>query len=335
MSNDKSNKIISIPPLTLPDTYPSTEAMESWNQNETSYDPQLWELEYHARRNLARTSDEYVQERYKSIVRNMRALTSPDRNVIPINTFLSSWYWYRKEHQTRYELNLRGLPPPINLPESPTENTNAKAPLRPKSPNSCDIIFRYTDREYAEKMLECGEIRIGAASEVEKKKNDKARYDKELSKDSFTSGERAHIIMPDGKKAPIIGDLCTTTTMPDYYFFCMSCDWDADLYQDFDVDSCVIIKDRDAFTARVEAATRRELPEFNFFDLPIEYFDPYERIKNQIFSAGLSKSFDYAYQREFRLIWHSLNAAAFGYKYLHLGSLADIAEIHNLGSKQK
>ena len=206
----KLDTIISIPPLVLPDTYPSAEAMKSWNQNEASYDPHLWELEYHTRRNLARTSDEYVQERYKSIVRNMRALTSLDRHVIPINTFLSSWYWYRKEHQTRYELNLRGLPPPINPPESPSENTNAGAPLRPKHPNSCDIVFRYTNRKYAEEMFEQGKIRIGAASEVEKKKDDKARYDKELSKDSFTSGGHVHIVMPDGKKSPIIGDLCTT-----------------------------------------------------------------------------------------------------------------------------
>lgn len=323
------DKIISIPPLALPDSYPSAEAMKSWNQNETSYDPQLWELEYHISRNLARTSDEYVQKRYKSIVRNMRALTSPDRHVIPINTFLSSWYWYRKEHQTRYELNLRGLLPPVNPPKSPAENTNANAPLRPKHPNSCDIVFRYTNREYAEEMLEQGKIRIGAASEVEKTQNDKARYDKELSKDFFASSEHVHVIMPDGKKAPIIGDLCTTTSIPDYYFFCMSCDWDADLFQDFG-DSCIIIKDKAAFSARVETATQKELPDFDFFDSPVEYYDPYERIKNQAFSAGISKSFDYAYQREFRLIWHSSNPTASGYKYLHLGSLADIAEIHSL-----
>ena len=324
------DRIISIPPLILPDTYPTQEAMRSCNQNETSYDPQLWELEYHIRRSLTRTSDEYVQERYKSIVRNMRALTSPDRHVIPINTFLSSWYWYRKEHQTRYELNLRGLPPPVSPPERPIENTNAKAPLRPSHPNSCDIIFRYTNREYAEKMLEQGEIRIGAASEVEKRASDKARYDKELSKDSFTPGEHVRIVTPDGKKAPIIGDLCTTTSMPDYYFFCMSCDWDADLFQDFGVDSCVVIKDRKEFSVRVEQATQKELPGFEFFDLPVEYYDPYERIKNQKIDAGLSKSFDFAYQREFRLLWHSPHAAASGYKFLHLGSLADIAEIHSI-----
>ena len=179
-------------------------------------------------------------------------------------------------------------------------------------------------------MFEQGKIRIGAASEVEKKKDDKARYDKELSKDSFTSGGHVHIVMPDGKKSPIIGDLCTTTSMPDYYLFSMSCDWDADMFQDFGVDSCVIIKDSEAFSARVESATQKELPDFEFFDFPVEYYDPYERIKNQAFSTGISKSFDYAYQREFRLIWHSPSAVASGYKYLHLGSLADIAEIHSL-----
>ena len=46
--------------------------------------------------------DDRLVKRYSEIARNMAALVSEDRYVIPIRSFLSAWYWYRKEHQTRY-----------------------------------------------------------------------------------------------------------------------------------------------------------------------------------------------------------------------------------------
>jgi hypothetical protein len=315
--------------LALPESLPIPEAMKPGNKND--YDPIFWEFLYEIFRYLECATDNYVIARYNGILKNMAALTSPDRDVIPVCSFLSSWYWFRKEHQTRYEIQQRGLELPQKPPVKLEHSTNYDAPYCPRSPNSGDILFRYTNRQFAEEMLEKGKIRIGAASLVERLDSDMARFDKELEKSSYLPGMHVHVETEDGRKLPIIGDFCRTVSFPDYYFLCMSLDWDSALFNDFSADCCVVIKEPDIFRERLEKVTERELAGWEFHDLPVEYYDPYERIRNQLFSAGISKDFCYAYQRENRFIWfHPQGIPAQDYKFLSLGSLADIAEIHTL-----
>ena len=315
--------------LALPEALPIPAAMKPGNKK--GYDPEFWEFEYDCCRYLERATNDYVIARYNDILKNMTVLTSPDRDVIPISSFLSSWYWFRKEHQTRYEIQQRGLVLSQKLPAKLKYSTNRDAPHSPHSPNYGDILFRYTNRQYAEEMLAEGKVRIGAASLVEKFDSDRARFDKELEKSSYSPGKHVHIVTEEGRKLPIIGDLCSTVSRPDYYFFCMSLDLDAALFMDFSADCCVVIKKPDIFRERLGRVTERQLPGWKFGDFPVEYYDPCERIRNQLLSADGSKDFCYAYQRENRFIWaHPQGIPAKGYKFLSLGSLADIAEIHAL-----
>jgi hypothetical protein len=47
-------------------------------------------------------------------------------------------------------------------------------------------------------------------------------------------------------------------------------------------------------------------------------------------SAGLSKDFEYACQREFRFLWHPLShRGAAEFFDMNIGSLEDIAELHH------
>ncbi len=321
--------MLKINSLVLPESLPIPEAMKPGNKND--YDPEFWEFHYEICRYLERATDDYVIARYNGILKNMAALTSPDRDVIPVKSFLSSWYWFRKEHQTRYEIHQRSLVLSQKPPAKLEYSTNHNAPYSPRHPNSGDIIFRYTNRQYAEQMLADGKVRIGAASLVEKFDNDMARFDKELEKNSYLPGKQVRVTTEDGREIPIIGDICKTVSLPDYYFLCMSLDWDSALFNDFSADCCVVIKEPDILRERLGKFTERELGGWGFYDLPIEYYDPYEPIQNQVFSAGISKDFCYAYQRENRFIWlHPQDIPAQGYKFLSLGSLADIAEIHTL-----
>ena len=315
--------------LSLPSALPDLKAMRPGNKND--YDPEFWEFQYQTYRYLERVKNDAVTSRYNGIVKNMSALTSPDRDVIPIDTFLSSWYWFRKEHQTRYELNLRGLKLPEELPTKLKHSTNYNAPFQPRHPNSGDILFRYTNREYAEEMLKEGKIRIGAASEIEKFKDDIARFDKELEKNSYLAGEHVRITTQSGQELPIIGDFRSTVRMPNYYFLCLSLDWDSSLFHDFSADCCVVIKRPDIFYDRIEKFSQKILPDWVLFDLPVEYYDPHEQLPKQRLDAGFSKDFMYAYQRERRFLWQHLGGTpAEGYKFLSIGSLEDIAEIHSL-----
>jgi hypothetical protein len=148
-------RIPTIDRLLLPSVLPHPNALASHKENETTYHPDFWELEYAMLRYLARVDDDTLRRRYCNIVRNMRAIVSEDRHVIPIRSFLSSWYWYRKEHQTRLEFALRSLPlpcaPPVIAPRDPSA-----APARPRGPNSGDVLFRYGEGRWLKEMVEFG-----------------------------------------------------------------------------------------------------------------------------------------------------------------------------------
>jgi len=83
-------RIPTIDRLPLPGVLPHPKVLASHKQNETTYHPDLWDLEYAMLRYLSRIDDDALRRRYDSVVRNMRAIISDDRHGIPIHSFLSS-----------------------------------------------------------------------------------------------------------------------------------------------------------------------------------------------------------------------------------------------------
>ncbi len=317
--------------LSIPEIYPSPEAIKSFQDNKHGYDPEFWEFQYETYRYIGRLPDESLRIRYRDILNNMQALTSPDRHIIPIQSFLSSWYWYRKEHQTRLEFLIRGLELPNQPPLIISSNSTDAGPVRPRSPNAGDVLYRYGNNQYMTEMIEQGSIRISSASEVQKLDQDIARYDRELNKQSYMPGQYTRITTQDGVDIPVIGDVCRTVSLPNYFFLCISLDWDFNLFKAFGADTCVVIKNPNAFEKRLEEASKQKLPGWELHHFPVEYYDPYERLPNQRITAGMSKDFCYAYQREYRFIWiHKDGLEAKGFKFLNVGSIEDIAELIKL-----
>lgn len=331
-------KVLRVHSLDLPENLPHPEAIRSFGDNPHSYEPEFWEFDYQVYRYLGRVTDGLLIERYKDILRNMKALISHDRDVIPIQSFLSSWYWFRKEHQTRLEFSLRDVPLPVASPDGLVfNNESIGAPVRPKHPNAGNILFRYDKRLYIEKALE-GQIRIRPASDFQHMENDRARQDEECSKTAFLAGAYTRIITHDGRDIPILGDVKKTVSMPNYYMFCMTCDWDPGLFTDFEADTCLVITDTEVFARRIEIAGAPHLPGWYFHHNPVQYFDPYDRKRNEYFDAGMSKDFRFAYQREYRFLWFPQNDdLPNGAKFLELGNLGDLAEFHTnyVGSSNK
>lgn len=320
-----------IPSLRLPQRMPHEDAIRSVGDNHHSYEPEFWEFQYQCYRYLERATDAVLVTRYQDILRNMRALVSRDRDVIPIQSFLSSWYWFRKEHQTRLELSLRNIEQPIRpSTDFVFDNVASGAPARPAYPNAGDVLFRYDRRTYIERIADDGLIRIRPASGFNSLENDRARQDNECKKKAFLPGAHTRITTSDGIDIPILGDIEKTVSMPDYYAFCMTCDWDIHLFAAFDgADSCIVIKDVEEFARRIGHTAAEQLSNWYFHHSPVEYFDPYERTKNEYLNAGISKDFRFAYQREYRFLWLPQNAEiADGFKFLSLGSLRDVAEVH-------
>ncbi len=319
-----------VPALKIPEILPHPEAIRSWGDHQHSYEPEFWEFQYELYRYLGRVSQEKLVERYPAIIRNMHALVSDDRHVIPIQSFLSSWYWYRKEHQTRLEFAMRGLDLPVQPPAGVLNNQALDAPVRPRSPNAGDVLFRYSKRGYLEEMVHRGRIRIGPASFYRKLELGEARADEERAKVSFMPGEYSRITSHDGREIPFIGDIRRSVSAPNYYVLCLSCDWDSALFTDFQADACAVIRGTDAFAERLEAASKLQLDDWYFHHNPVEYFDPHEMPENQYFDAAMCKDFRFTYQREYRFLWiHLQDREPTGFRYLDLGPLRDIVELYS------
>jgi len=318
------NKIFCVPALNLPQNMPTKKAIRS----DVQYLPEMWELEYAGYEYLASHSDASLYERHKALTKNMMALTSPDRDIVPIESFLSSWYWFRKEHQTRCEIAKRNLPAPDAVKDIPLEfPTNNQTHIRPTSPNACNVLYRFTEPKYAEALLMRGSLYLKCASEMEKHEGHNARYDIETKKSRYTLGKHTKILTEDGKALPIIGDVTHTRSLPDYYLYCVSADYDRALLHEFG-GACVIIKDPQEFSRRLQAWGRKQLVGWEFYDLPVEYYDPYEPIKDQRIDTGFSKRIEFAYQREFRFIFFNPDGtAATALSPIEIGSIEDIAEI--------
>ena len=84
------------------------------------------------------------------------------------------------------------------------------------------------------------------------------------------------------KEIPIIGDLKrSVSTSSNYYTLCLSCDFEPIIFEEFNNDACVVVKNPEEFARRLEQETKEQLPGWYFHHNPIEYFDPHAPIKNQ------------------------------------------------------
>jgi hypothetical protein len=214
--------------LPLPATLPREEAMRSWGQAPSTYEPEFWEFEYRVHRYLGRVAEAELRARYDAVIRNLQSIVSDERHPIPIHTFLSSWYWYRKEHLTRYEFFLRGLPLHRPIPVVNGRDLH-RAPARQRSPNFGDVLFRYGSKQRMQELLDFGRLRMLAARDYVQMEKDPARHDDELIKHAFSSGEYVTITMPNDSVSRPIGDVRYSHSGTDYFVYCVSNEWDIEL----------------------------------------------------------------------------------------------------------
>lgn len=318
--------IMLVPAIKTLTQLPTKEAMQSCSENEVAYNPELWELQYQGYRFLERVPAKELELRHRDILKNIRVYVQPDAFKIPIISYLSSWYWLRKEHQTRLEFKLRCgyVPETIELEEQQYSATDNPA----RTIGKFEKLYKFSDKKYLEDALHNGSILIRPALEFKAMENDNARQDDELKKSTFMPGSYTQVLTMSGQRIPIIGNLTKSVSIGNYYAYCISSEYDTELYSDFEADACLEIYDVDAFAHRLSSAAAIVLPDCEFEHLPVQYFDPYEICKNEHVDPILSKDFRFAYQKEYRFFWFSRGKfSTTGNQVLKLGNLADIAKI--------
>lgn len=306
---------------------PTEEAMKSWGQNEVSYEPELWELEYVTYRYLSGLADHDLLHRYRTVVRSMPSYIAEKRAVIPINSYQSAWYWYRKEHQTRLEFALRNLEPP-DVSIAPRQETFL--PETQVVPDGTKILFKYGKQKYMREMVAEGRIRFAPAQSYEAVENNEARRDEELQKHSFKPKMYTKVTTENGDDIPLLSDVRYTVGGPDYHLFCLSSVWDEQLFDAFEADSCVAISHPDEFTRRVESSGELIFPNWYFHHNPVQYFDPFDVKPKEYVSSATSKDFLFAYQNEYRLLWANIKGRPVtGDQFVTIGNASDIMEVYD------
>lgn len=324
--NSITRKIPQITRLDLPVIYPANEAMKSYNQNIHFYHPDLWELEYSTYRYLNRIPESDLIERYHSIIRNMRAYPAGERNKIPINNYQSSWYWYRKEHHTRLEIAYREIDQP--QPDIQPQQTNMLSLNQASIPNGSDRIFRYSKLEYMKDMVAHGNIRVSPASSYADTNLNIAQKDEELEKHAYMPGQYTTITHESGKAMKVIGDVKRSVSGPPYHLVCFSNVWDKQLFSDFEADTCCVVENPEEFSNRLERAGASLFPNWYYLNAPVQYFDPYERVENELFNSSMSKDFRFAYQHEYRILWSQMNEVPINrFQEICIGPAQDIMRL--------
>ncbi len=181
-------------------------------------------------------------------------------------------------------------------------------------------------------LYENGKTKIKPASSYKDGIAVDPRNDDEKNKHRLFVGDHTIIKTQDGKRIPVIGDVKSTVSACDYYVLCLSCDFEPLIFKNFGYDSCLIIKNPEAFAQRLKKSLKERLPNWYFHHNPIQYFDPHEPIKNEYFSPTMCKDFSYAYQMEYRFIWAPLKNVEevkdISEIEVEVGPLDDICELY-------
>lgn len=294
---------------------------------------EFWELSYQVHRYLQNYSNAELEVRYKHLFKAEHYLKDWFDSRAPISVYKSPLYWKRKLFLIRAEYLLRGInPPPVELPKIASLNKAMRKAAQHK-----DIIVRFDEKRYAKGIYADGRLRVKLATEFADGKLNEARRDTEREKTRRQLGSTVRITTQDGNTIPIIGDLyrkSTYATGYNGYIWCASNSLDAYMFAEFSADACVVIHQPDSFVERLNTAVQKLLPRWYFHHNPIMYFDPSEPIStNEYKDAFMTKEIRYAYQKEYRYLWVPTldqRVPADAYYDIELGSLADIAEYHEL-----
>jgi hypothetical protein len=179
------------------------------------------------------------------------------------------------------------------------------------------MLFRFSRADYNAEFIKTGRVRLSPASHYNDAQKSNAVRDDELQLDWYDSALQLQ-----------------SARVADYYAFCISSEYDYRLYSDFKSDSCVAIREPEAFVSRMRYAIAAHkvagrAPRIAaLYTCPVIYVDPFLLSPvTEVSEVHFCKHFRYAYQTEFRLVLVPVCSGELQPFFLQLGFLEDIAEM--------
>ncbi|MCC8598223.1 hypothetical protein [Xanthomonas vesicatoria] len=305
-----------------------------------------WYEEYRERRYLHGVPDDIVAQRARDLISNILTL-EPNGKIgcVQGDAQTGNFLWRLFSHILE-ESRLRtgshqGIFIRCGLKDTPTPK-----PTTPNSPASAAILrlqknkpkerylYKFGESKWMQALLERGEIRIAPASLYNDDSLGAAIADDELSYDLETSAFEDDILSLNPFKTRLIDTFGPPASKPqkvvmetNYYVWCASFGLNLRLFDDFNADSVLVIRNVGEFSRRLLKALQPHLHSWRFAPCAVHYFDPYHpsRKTQSVFTC---KHFKYLYQEELRYVFlpptPTKNLTPL---FLKLGPLNDIAEL--------
>jgi len=301
-----------------------------------------WRERYRRERYLRYLTQIELNRRFRDLVRNI-VILQPDARIAFPPPGPAGIQWLELATHTLEEFYLNYGPYPAGLTgdvhreeEFPdfasTLARRASSALVARGLKSSEVFLRYGKPDHMAALYEQGAIRVQPASEYSKPDHNGAVRDDEraLEVSFYLTREtiRKVVINPQDVPDDLEGKrLDFRFSRPnDFWLYCVSSSVEPRLFVDFKAMACVIIRDRDEFSRRLEAASATAFPGARYRHADAVYIDPMLPRSARI-DIPISKHFKYAYQVEHRFLWEPRNSAPLAFVDLQLGPLRDIAEL--------
>ena len=247
---------------------------------------QLWRMQYRSRPYLSDASDDALAQRLKDVMNNLATLSDEGKiGILPIGP--EGVHWMVLFTHVHEEYVSRGKHPPI-LSDMPFPRPTA--PVRPKFvsalqnveiPRPGEALIKFGKRANIQDLHEKGQVRISPASSYSDPSLNHAIRDDEMElSQAMPASEVTTTFLDEGTGEPKttkpIGDVTRTISLAtNYYVYCMSRILSYRLFDDFEADSCLIIRDPEEFSSRLLTAVSDEVPDWLSWKQPVEHIDPY------------------------------------------------------------
>lgn len=296
---------------------------------------EAWEQQYVRSPYLERLSLAALAERLRWLVENIATLNECGQLGAVFPQADGERLWIAFTH-TMMEFRARGKNPPDGFltgaqvprsshPRKPAEALAYEARTRAEPGE----LFKFGRQCHLDGIVSTGSIKVRAASYYKDPSLNYAISDDELRFTVYPNVSDINLLAPSGPVGTISvkGARFGLTHPGDFYIFCATSRFSLRLFQDFKVDSCLIIYDHADFVRRFHSAIARNHPDWLFRDSAVAYVDPYNPGPTSPV-IPISKHLRFAYQQERRLVLQPPTSIppALPDLDLTIGNCADIAE---------
>jgi len=308
---------------------------------------ELWRSQYRAKRYARLLTQEELNRRICHLMVNFVVLTREAKIApLPLERYRVH-PWLELLTHVIEEMRLRHGPYPNGyskaifakepFPDLVGElGKKAASVMHAKGLKRGETFIRYGRANFMTSLYERGTLRIQPASYFAAKDHNGAIRDDELSIHLsllLTRSDVAQIVANPQDVPAVVADQRMDLTLnfgTDYWVYCLTESIEPRLFADFGADSCVIIRDREAFGNRIVTQAKLSLPDVESAQGHAVYVDPVLPRTKKI-QIPFAKHFRYSYQEEYRFVWVPMNdIPKVSPIDIEIGPLAGIAELVTL-----